>query len=230
MHLRRLLLSALAVTGLTLLPGTAQAALAAPSDVPTEEAERVVETVPVGDYDELESQRCRYEAVGDGLDVACRGGGTFWLEYEVEVPAAAINLRSSLVRTFAEDSRGRYALVDVVRSGRTTRVVTVSVARGTEVRLDEVRLRYDLPTQVDDRACVTPGEWQAVNVAKGGTGGTRKRVAAVFDHAGVLEERSAWRDGYRYEVRAYPRCDSARKVRISFHRYRDQPGWHSYWG
>lgn len=228
MTARRLFPTALTV--LAALVAVAPLAQAAAADVPTEEAERVSEVRPAGDYDELESSRCEYDVVDDDVEVACRASGTLWLEYEVEVPRQAINLRSSVSRTFAEDSTGRYLRSDGARTDATTYLVTVSVARGTAATIGPVRVRYDLPTQVDDRDCVTTGEWQAVNVAKGGSGGTLRRVAEVFDHRGVREERSAWSSGYRYQVRAYPRCDSERQLRITFHEYRDQRGWHSYWG
>ena len=52
----------------------------------------------------------------------------------------------------------------------------------------------------------------------------------MFDSKGEQRRMSAWIGGYRFQIRAYQRCDSAKTHSVTFHQYKGTPGWSAYWG
>lgn len=201
----------------------AAASAAEPADAPTEESSPRTVVLSGADYVERNLHGCRMRTNDTTLAVRCAARGYASFGYEVRVPADAIDLRP---RVFGDGSPSVEA---GSRDGARRYRLRVIVGRGTHT-IDEVRLRMDIPIQVDERPCVTDGEWARINVWLGGYGGDLEHIAAVFDTDGEQVFLSEPYDGFRYQVRAYRRCGSAATRKITFHSYADRRGWYSYWG
>jgi hypothetical protein len=141
---------------------------------------------------------------------------------------AILPVHKAAIGTVSETSRAS-AGSEGYRQRRNRYTVFAGFSGRGEWTLPSVAFEYDLPTRVDDRACVTDGEWARVSVFAGGVGGSLEQIAEVFDTDGKQTFLSPDYDGFRYQIRSWQRCRSSKVRKVTFHSD-GRGGWFSYWG
>ncbi|KQY50885.1 MULTISPECIES: hypothetical protein [unclassified Nocardioides] len=225
--MRRLLVLAAAVaTGVALLATPASAS--AGTDLLTEDSTRVVVDLN-GVQHERHSGNCSVTNAAPTATLKCARDRGDSLIYKFEIPGAAINLRTQAMYDVL--AKGPYSDTGSfgMRMDRRTYGILVH-ASNANLRVNRVRLIYDLPTRRDARACVTTGEWLSVQPDRGGLYATLSRVETVFDSSGKQVRLTAWHGDLRSQVRTYRRCGSDRTYRVTYFQLKGYPYWFSLFG
>lgn len=205
-------------------------AAAAPVDALTEKTSSASKVKAATSHSSKANNGCSVARKDSTLKVTCGRNEYISLTYRFRVPGKAIRFRARVPVSESGTNKASFFGYEGNRDSRRRFTVNIGISgRGTWI-FRAIRIGYRLPTAFDKRRCVTPGERARLSPWEGGFAGNLRKYAAVFETNGTQRRLSKWTHGFRFQVRAYRKCGSKAKHRVTFHQYRGTPGWWAYWG